>query len=203
MSYVIGICGGSGAGKTTLARGLCGELGKENCAYLTLDNYYYDFVNRGMDPASVNYDHPDSLEFNLLCKNLSELQLGKAIQSPEYDFSSHTRRPNMQHVEARKYVIVEGLFLFTISKLNDLFDFRVFIDLPEQERFQRRKLRDLNERGRSFESIMKQYRNQVLPMHNKFVEPNKAVSQLTLNGAESIPNLIEQILSRLKLENIS
>lgn len=197
MSFIIGICGGSGSGKTTLAKGVCEELGQENCVHLSLDNYYFDFVKKGLDPAFVNYDHPASLEFDLLGENLSQLRLGKSTHSPEYDFSSHTRRSNAQHIEARKYVIVEGLFLFTIPVLNDFFDFRVFIDLPEHLRFGRRKERDLNERDRSFESILKQYQDQVLPMHIKFVEPNKAASQLTLNGAESIPILIRQVLSRL------
>ena len=197
IQTIIGICGGSGSGKTMLAKELTLILGRDITLYLSLDDFYYDFVKRGLDPAKINYDHPDSLDIEELANVLKKLRSGKATRIPQYNFSTHSRYSEFRLVEPKSYIILEGLFLFNIPALASLFHVKLFVDAPEEVRFKRRCERDIKERNQTQESINRQYRELVKPMHLEFVEPNRHLADIIIDGektfAEEIPKILPLI----------
>ena len=176
--YVIGVAGGSGSGKTFFARELQKILGDEICMIIYQDNYYIDQSHRfDGDGGSVNFDHPDSLDFELLAKGLCELKKGNSIQVPLYEFSNHTRKKETIGCHPRKIILVDGILILDSKSVRAQLDEAIFFDTPEELRFKRRLDRDVNERGRNAEGVKKQFELQVKPMHNKFVEPSKTYAQ--------------------------
>lgn len=173
--YIIGVAGGSGSGKTYFARELLSKIGSQNCEIVYQDNFYIDQSHRfDFDGGSVNFDHPDSLDFDLLAKCLGELKSGIPTQIPIYDFVSHSRKDESLKMEAKKIILVDGILIFHPEHVRCLFDDLVFFETPEETRFQRRLSRDVHERGRTPEGVRSQFLNQVKPMHDSFVEPSKA-----------------------------
>ena len=196
MTKIIGICGGSASGKTTLANKLSKVL-EPNASIVSLDNYYKNFKGILEELSSVNFDHPDSLDIELFVSHLKELKEGRSIQMPQYDYSIHSRKGETKRVDTTKYFIVEGLFLYNIGIPDHLFDYKIYINTPDDIRFIRRLIRDQEERARSVESIVNQYLTTVKPMHEAYVLPNKPLADHIFQGenysTKEVEDLAEQI----------
>jgi uridine kinase len=174
QTMIVGVAGGSGSGKTYFADALVKTLGAELCQVICQDNFYYDQSHRfDFDGGSVNFDHPDSIDFECLARCLTSLKAGKATEIPQYDFATHSRRPQTEKIFPKSVLVVDGILIFHSEPVRSLFDELIFFDTPEELRFDRRLKRDVSERGRSPEGVRKQYTTQVKPMHDKFVEPSK------------------------------
>jgi uridine kinase len=173
--FLLGVAGGSGSGKTFFARALRQHLGAERCEIVYQDNFYIDQSARfDTDGGSVNFDHPEAIDFALLASCLASLRSGAATDIPVYDFVTHSRSPTPLRVEPRPVLVVDGILIFHSAEVRALFDEMVFFDTPEDIRFQRRLERDVKERGRKPEGVKNQFYKQVKPMHDQFVEPSKA-----------------------------
>jgi uridine kinase len=180
-SFVIGVAGGSGSGKTTVVRRIVDSLGPESVTLLDHDRYYRDRNDLRLEErAALNYDHPDSLETDLLVHHVRELKAGRPVQVPRYDFTRHARLSEQDTFQPRRALIVEGILIFTDPKLRDLMDIKVFVDTDSDTRFIRRLQRDVAERGRTMESVVDQYQNTVKPMHLEFVEPSKRYADVII-----------------------
>jgi len=180
-SFVIGVAGGSGSGKTTVVRRIVDSLGLEHVTLLQHDRYYRDRNDLRLEErAALNYDHPNSLETDLLVRHLQELKGGKPIEVPTYDFTRHARLSERETFQPRRALIVEGILVFTDAALRDLMDIKVFVDTDSDTRFIRRLQRDVAERGRTMESVIDQYLNTVRPMHLEFVEPSKRYADVII-----------------------
>jgi uridine kinase len=197
--FMLAICGGTASGKTTLARILQQSLGKAHCELLFQDYYYIDQSHRfDHDGGSVNFDHPDAIEFALMEEHLSLLKKGKPVEAPVYDFSSHTRTNEVILVEPKRVVIVDGILILSRERLHTHFDHVVFLDIDEEIRFQRRLKRDVQERGREPEGVRTQFTRQVQPMHQKFVEPFKSRAHEVFDDPEGLKSFAEELYRRLK-----
>ena len=178
---VIGVAGGSGSGKTTVVRRIVDAVDETRVTVLEHDRYYRDRNDlRLEDRASLNYDHPDSLETDLLVRHLQELRDGRSVQVPVYDFTRHARVPSTQTVTASRALIVEGILIYTDAALRALMDIKVFVDTDDDTRFIRRLQRDTAERGRTMQSVIDQYLSTVKPMHLEFVEPSKRYADIII-----------------------
>jgi uridine kinase len=178
---VIGVAGGSGSGKTTVVRRIIDSIGLDQVAVLDHDRYYRDRNDLRLEErAALNYDHPDALETDLLVRHVHELQAGRAVQVPSYDFTRHARLASSDTVHPRRALIVEGILIFTDPALRALMDIKVFVDTDADTRFIRRLQRDVAQRGRTMESVIEQYQSTVKPMHFDFVEPSKRFADLIL-----------------------
>ena len=173
-TFILGVAGGSGSGKTYFAKELKDALG-DHATIVYQDNFYIDQSHRfDHDGGSVNFDHPESLDLKLLAQCLSELKTGNSTNIPVYDFKTHSRLRDHLFVEATSIVIVDGILIFHPDYLRDQFDEMIFFDTPESLRYERRLERDVNERGRTQEGVRAQFMKQVKPMHDEFVDPSKA-----------------------------
>jgi len=171
---LIGIAGGTGSGKTTVANGILERAGAENIAFLPHDAYYRDLGDLPSPQRELmNFDHPDALETTLLIKHLKALRNLKPVEIPIYDFTTHSRTSLTKLVEPKPVILVDGILIFAEPDLKELFDVKIFVDTPADVRFIRRLQRDIAERGRTVESVIHQYQTTVRPMHEEFVEPSK------------------------------
>src|SRR6476646_3133304 len=178
---VIGVAGGSGSGKTTVVRRIIESIGDDQVTVLEHDRYYRDRNDLRLEErAALNYDHPDSLETDLLVRHLHELRAGRAVELPTYDFARHARQSATVPVSPRKAIIVEGILIFADAALRDLMDVKVFVDADDDTRFIRRLQRDISERGRTVASVIEQYLGTVKPMHLEFVEPSKRYADIII-----------------------
>ena len=170
---IIGICGGTGSGKTTLAEKIYKEF--NSCTTLIgMDNYYKSDANIPFEERSkCNYDHPDAFETELLIKHLKELKKGNAVDVPQYDYKTHLRKQEVTHVESKQIIIIEGILLLENINLCNMLDIKIYVDTDADVRILRRIMRDVKERGRSLDSVVEQYQSTVKPMHEQFVEPYK------------------------------
>jgi uridine kinase len=177
----VAIAGGSGSGKTTIARSVVDLVGRDKVIYLQQDAYYRDQSDLEFEERlKINYDHPDSLELDLLTEHLDALRDGQSIDRPIYDFETHTRTPETYTLKPEPAVIVEGILLLSDPELRKRFDVRVYIDTASDLRLMRRIQRDIVERGRSIESVLEQYQRTVRPMHYQFVEPSKRYADIII-----------------------
>jgi len=180
-SFVIGVAGGSGSGKTTVVRRIVDSLGPEQVTLLDHDRYYRDRNDLRLEErAALNYDHPDALETDLMVAHVRALKSGKAVDVPQYDFTRHARLSETETFQPRRALIVEGILVFTDAALRDLMDIKVFVDTDSDTRFIRRLQRDVAQRGRTMESVVDQYQNTVKPMHLEFVEPSKRYADVII-----------------------
>jgi uridine kinase len=171
---IIGIAGGTGSGKTTVANVVLQRVGTNSIAFVPHDAYYKDLKDLPrIQREQVNFDHPASLDTTLMIEHLHALKHGKPVEIPIYDFTTHSRTLQTTHVEPQPVILVEGILIFADSALRNLFDVKIFVDTPPDIRFIRRLERDILERGRTVESVIHQYQNTVRPMHLEFVEPSK------------------------------
>jgi uridine kinase len=179
--FVIGVAGGSGSGKTTVVRRIIESLGDDQVSLLEHDKYYRDRGDLRLEErAALNYDHPDSLETDLLVGHINDLRAGKPVQVPNYDFARFARENDTTTVPPRRAIIVEGILIFTDPELRRLMDVKVFVDADDDTRFIRRLQRDLSERGRTVQSVIDQYLGTVKPMHLEFVEPSKRYADVII-----------------------
>ncbi|MFM8534731.1 MAG: uridine kinase [Acidimicrobiia bacterium] len=198
-SFVIGVAGGSGSGKTTVVRKIVDSLGLDQVTLLQHDRYYRDRNDLRLEErASLNYDHPNSLETDLLVQHVRDIKNGKAVDVPLYDFTRHARLKETETFQPRRALIVEGILIFTDAALRDLMDIKVFVDTDSDTRFIRRLQRDVAERGRTMESVIDQYQATVKPMHLDFVEPSKRYADVIvpLGGHNTVA--IELLLTMLR-----
>ena len=196
---IIGIAGGTGSGKTTVARAIYDRVGRDRIEWIPHDSYYRNF--EGLNPEEkhkINFDHPDSLESELLVRHLDVLCKGSAVDIPLYDFATHSRKTETQRIEPRKVIIVEGILVLAEADLRKRIDIKLFVDTPADIRFVRRLMRDIRSRGRSLESVVEQYVTTVRPMHEEFVEPSKRYADLIIpEGGENLV-AIDAIISRVE-----
>lgn len=195
---VIGIAGGSGSGKTTLAQAILDEIGSEKIAFLPHDAYYRDQDHLTFEErVKVNYDHPDSLETELLIKHLKALIAGQAIQMPVYDFKLHSRSKETKIIQPRSIILVEGILILYEKVLRQYFDVKLFVDADPDIRFIRRLERDITERGRSVESVINQYLGTVRPMHLEFVEASKRYADIIIPEGGMNLVALDMVIARL------
>ena len=183
--FIIGIAGGSGSGKTFFAEALARKIGAENSFVLYQDSYYIDQSAKfDHDGGSVNFDHPNSLDFDLLSTHLSQLKEGRDIEIPIYNFASHKRLERTISQKPKKVVIVDGILILTQPHVTRYFDDSIFVQTPEDIRYQRRLLRDVQERGRTQDGVKAQFEAQVKPMHDLFVEPSSINASIVSSGTD-------------------
>ncbi len=195
----IGVAGGTGSGKTTVALKILERVGFDRIAYLPHDAYYRDASN--LPPAErsqLNFDHPDALDNDLLIQHLRQLQAGHAVDIPVYDFKTHTRLAETRRVEPQPVILVEGILIFADKRLRDLMDVKIFVDADADLRFIRRLQRDISERGRAPESVISQYLRTVRPMHLEFVEPSKRYADVIIPEGGFNEVAIEMVAARLR-----
>lgn len=172
--HIVGLAGGSGSGKTYFAQALKSKLGDHNCEIVLQDNFYFDQSKKfDRDGGSVNFDHPSSIDFDLLADCLKVLKNKKPVEIPIYDFPTHSRKTETLSIEPKPIILVDGILIFHADQVRCLFDDLIFFDTTEAVRFQRRLDRDVKERGRTREGVHEQFYKQVKPMHDAFVEPSK------------------------------
>ncbi len=196
---VIGIAGGTGSGKTTVANGILNRVGKNRIAYLPHDAYYRDLHDLPYEQrAAINFDHPNSLESELMIKHVLQLKQGKSVDIPIYDFSIHTRTDKTIRVEPRPVILVEGILIFAEPELRKLFDVKIFVDTDPDIRFIRRLERDIAERGRTTDMVIHQYLSTVRPMHLEFVEPSKRYADVIIPEGGLNEVAMDMIIARIE-----
>ena len=200
-TIIIGIAGGTGSGKTSLAKGILSEYGEGEVAVIEQDSYYNDFSHILYEKrVTQNYDHPDSIDIELLESHLQNLLNGESVNVPTYDFATHVRMDKTITITPHHVIVVEGILTLHYTQLRDLFAIKIFVDTPDDIRFIRRLTRDIHERGRTADSINKQYLATVRPMHDQFVEPSKYFADLIIpEGGE---NKVAVDLIRTKINSI-
>jgi uridine kinase len=196
---ILGITGGTGSGKTTIAEEICRSLGPETAVIIHQDSYYLD---RSLLPSDsrnrINFDHPSAFEWKLLKRHIRALHAGRTIQKPLYNFHTHSRMAETVGVEPHPVLIVEGILVFEDQQLREMFDIKVYVDADADVRFIRRLDRDVRERGRSLESIVDQYLNTVRPMHLQFVEPSKRYADIIIPEGGHNRVALETIIARVR-----
>lgn len=196
---VTGIAGGSGSGKSTVARQIIEALPGRSVALIDMDGYYRNFAHRPMDERRrINWDHPDTFDIDLLVAHLDQLVRGESIDKPIYDFATHTRSVRTERVRPTDVIVVEGILLLTDARLRTLCDVMVFVDADADVRLARRIRRDALERDRPVEEILEQYLSTVRPMHLQFVEPSKVYADVVLSHSEDGPAAIEGIIANME-----
>ena len=196
---VIGIAGGSGSGKSTVARKLADALRQASVVFLDMDAYYRNLTHLSLEERRlVNWDHPDAFDLDLLAEQLETLADGRAIRKPVYDFVTHARREECELVEPADVIVIDGILLFTEARIRDLCDVKVFVDADADVRVLRRIRRDMRDRGRPLEEIIDQYLSTVQPMHLQFVEPSKRYADVIVprGGRNSVA--IEMIVAKIQ-----
>ena len=198
-SVVIGVAGGSGSGKTTVVRRIVESLGNDQVTVLEHDRYYRDRSDLRLEErAAMNYDHPDSLETDLMVRHLQALRSGSAVEVPVYDFARYARVAATDLAQPRRAIIVEGILIFTDAPLRSLLDVKVFVDADDDIRFIRRLRRDVAERGRTMDSVVEQYLNTVKPMHLDFVEPSKRYADIIVPQGGHNTVAIDMLLTLIR-----
>lgn len=193
---VVGIAGGSGSGKTTLARRLAHKLG-DQATTLALDWYYRDLSELTFTQRhATNFDHPDSLELDRFARDLATLRRGMPIDAPTYDFATHTRLDVTLHIVPAPVIITEGILLFTLDDIVDACDHRLFIDVPNQVRLERRIRRDIDERGRERADVIRQWNESVAPMYDRFVAPSRRSATQIVTIDDDFDEVIDRLVTK-------
>ena len=195
----VGVAGGSGSGKTTIAHNLIKAFTDQDAVLMQQDSYYKEIKNKTIDQrAKTNFDHPDAIEFELLKEHLLTLKDSKCIDKPIYNFTTHLREEVKEKIEPSQIVIVEGILVLAVPEIRELLDVKIFVDTDADEMLLRRVERDINERGRTFASVKEQYLNTVKPMYLKFCEPSKRYADIIIpRGGENII-AVDMVISKLK-----
>ncbi len=177
--FVIGIAGGTGSGKTTVVKKILSQLNKKQVSFLAQDSYYKDNSHLPMEERQkMNFDHPESIEFDLLCEHIELLKKQQSVEQPTYSYLTCTRQEETIHVDPKPVIIVEGILIYTYKPLVDLIDIKVFVDADADDRLSRVIQRDMSERGRTAEMVLERYEETVKPMHLQFIEPSKRVADI-------------------------
>jgi uridine kinase len=195
----VGVAGGSGSGKTTVAYNLIKAFKAEDAVLVEQDAYYKELKELPVDErALVNFDHPNSIEFDLIKEHLLSLKNGVAIDRPIYDFKTHSRKEEMIRINPSKIVIIEGILILAMPEIRDLLDVKIFVDTDADEMLLRRIERDINERGRTFDSVKRQYLDTVKPMYLEFCEPSKRYADVIIPRGGENKIAINMIIAKLK-----
>lgn len=195
----IGVAGGSGSGKTTVARGILERIGANNIAYVPHDSYYKDLSNLPREQrATINFDHPDSLDTELFIAHVEALRRYESIQVPVYDFTTDSRTDEVRVVQPHRVILVEGILIFADARLRDLFDVRIFVDADDDVRFIRRLQRDIAERGRTIDSVINKWMQTVRPMYLEFVEPSKRYAHVIIPEGGLNMVAMEMVIARIE-----
>jgi uridine kinase len=193
---LVGLCGGSCAGKTTLARALLAE--RPDATLLEFDDYYHDLSAIPVEErAKVNYDHPDAVDIQLLLTHMDELAAGRAVDVPDYDFATHTRPGGLHRVEASSLVIVDGLLLLALAECRERLDLKVFLDAPREVRLARRLEKDVRDRGRDRDGVIRQFGASVEPMHETLVLPSSEFADVCFTHPFDVEHATQLILGNL------
>lgn len=195
----IGVAGGTGSGKTTVAERILKRVGPERILQITQDRYYRDLSHLPVtERAHRNFDHPRSIDSDLLVRHLKELRSGREVQLPRYDFSRHLRLPEGEVVQSRPVILLEGILIFALKEIRELLDLKIFVDTDADIRFIRRLQRDIRDRGRSVEGVIEQYLETVRPMHLEFVEASKRWADIIFpeGGFNSVA--LDVVISRIE-----
>jgi len=196
---IIGICGGTGSGKTTIARAIVDAVGRSNVVLVEQDSYYRNLADMPLDERhQANFDHPDAIDSDMLVNHLLRLKQGLTVEMPLYDFVTHTRSDEIEIIEPKPVVIVEGILIFAEPRVLDLLDLRVFVDTPDDVRLIRRLRRDINERGRTFERTLEQYERTIRPMHFEFVEPSKRHADIIIPEGSQTNITVDMLCSMVR-----
>jgi uridine kinase len=199
QTFVIGVAGGSGSGKTTVVRRIVESIGDDQVTVVEHDRYYRDRNDLRLEErAALNYDHPDSLETDLLVRHVEALRAGETVNVPVYDFARHARKPDTRQISPRRAIIVEGILIYTDAALRRLMDVKVFVDTDDDTRFIRRLQRDISERGRTVQSVIEQYLATVKPMHLEFVEPSKRYADIIIPQGGHNAVAIDMLLTLIR-----
>ena len=197
-SIILGIAGGTGSGKTFIVDNLLSIYNSNNISVINLDSYYKDLSHMGhQDRVKQNFDHPDSIDIDLIISHLKQISDGNDVDIPIYDFSNHVRLETTKTISQSNVIIVEGIFALHYMQLRKLYTLNVFIETSEDIRFQRRLSRDTKERGRTIGSIKDQFESTVLPMHEKLIGPSKQFADLIIDGNSNIINIIRSIKEKI------
>ena len=198
-TILIGIAGGTGSGKTTLADKLVDNFGNDEVSILLHDSYYKRHDNMTYEERSqLNYDHPDAFDTELLCEHIRKLKAGEAVEMPVYDYTIHNRSDKVVQVNPAPVIVLEGILIFAEKELCELMDIKVFVDTDADVRILRRIVRDVKERGRSLDSVITQYLTTVKPMHEQFVEPSKRRADIIIpEGGENVVAL-DMLIQRVR-----
>ena len=197
-SVILGIAGGTGSGKTFIVNNLLSAYTSNHINAINLDSYYKDLSHMDhRDRAKQNFDHPDSIDIELIISHLKHISNGNDIDIPTYDFSNHVRLKTTKTISQSNVIVVEGIFALHYMQLRKLYTLNVFIETSENIRFQRRLSRDTQERGRAIGSIKNQFESTVLPMHEKFIGPSKQFADLIIDGNSNIKNIIRSIKEKI------
>ena len=200
-NILIGIAGGTGSGKTSVANAILAEFSSSEVVLIQQDSYYHDLKHLHIDErATVNFDHPDAVDFNEMCKNLQSLIDGQTVQIPLYNFNTHTRIDDTLTIGNHHIIVLEGILALFDEKIRNMMDIKLYVDTPDDIRIIRRIKRDINKRGRTFESVIEQYYNTVRPMHQQFVEPSKKYADVII--PEGSHNKVAIDIIRTKIVSI-
>ncbi len=196
--FIIGIAGGSGSGKSTVARKVAEGLPTSSVAFIDMDAYYKNFTELSLDERRrLNWDHPDAFDFDLLCRHLEQLSESKPIDKPEYDFVTHLRSEKTRHIEPPEVVVIDGILLLVDERVRELCDVKVFVDADADIRLIRRIKRDIRSRGRPLDEILDQYLSTVQPMHLQFVEPSKRYADVIVPRGGHNEIAIEMLVAKI------
>ncbi len=199
-SILIGIAGGTGSGKTSIANYLLKQFGNDELIVIEQDSYYKDNSNLSMDERNQqNFDHPEAIDIELFNKQMESLLGGKPVKIPIYDFSNHNRIEQLQLVKPTKIIIVEGILTLYFESLRKLMDIKVFVDVPDKIRFKRRLSRDIKKRGRTLMSVTNQYKSTVYPMYKQFVEPSKDFADIIITGGAKNKEAIDTLINNINV----
>jgi len=199
LRVTLGICGGTGSGKTTISEEISRALGPDHSVIIHQDSYYLDrSLLPSDDRGRINFDHPSAFDWKLFKRQVRALQEGKAIEKPIYNFHTHSRMPETTRVEPRALLLIEGILVFDDPDLRKMMDIKVYVDADADVRFIRRMDRDVRERGRSIESIVDQYMNTVRPMHLQFVEPSKRYADIIIPEGGHNRVALETLIARVR-----
>ncbi len=178
---IIGIAGGTGSGKTTVVRQIMDELKNEEVDVISQDSYYLDTSHLPFEErVKINFDHPKSIDFELLVEHLKELKAGNTIEEPIYSFKEHNRTNETRTIHPRKVIIVEGILILTHPEVREMFDIKIYVHADSDERLIRRLKRDINERGRDLDEVLWRYQTTLKPMHQQFIEPTKEFADIII-----------------------
>lgn len=198
---IIGICGGTGSGKTTIARKIVEAVGKENVILVEQDSYYRNLADMPLDERhQANFDHLDAFDNGMLVNHLKRLNQGQSIEMPIYDYKTHTRTDETDNIPPKPVIILEGILIFAEPRITELLDVKVYVDTPDDIRFIRRLRRDIVERGRTVESVIAQYFATVRPMHFEFVEPSKRNADIIIPEGGNHDIGIDFLCSKIREE---
>ena len=198
-NYLIGFCGGSGAGKTTLVSQLLNHYGNKAVA-IELDSYYKDSPGLTFkEREKINFDHPDSFDIDLLKEHLILLKSGNEIKKPIYDFKTHKRQKNTNTINPNTLIFLEGTLIFYFIELINIINLKIFIETKESIRYQRRIDRDIKQRGRTIFNVKEQYQSTVKPMHEKYIEPLRSVAEVIISGELDIVDSTNRVIKKIDL----